>query len=83
VWDHLDRERNKRQPTSKEELWDVLQEVWRTIPVITVTLFLPLYSGFIFMFEHVSVNHCSCFLFLWKYVKELKTKFCFFIFCLN
>jgi len=26
VWDHLDRERNKRQPTSKEELWDVLQE---------------------------------------------------------
>ena len=29
---HLDRERNKRQPTSKEELWDVLQEAWRTIP---------------------------------------------------
>ena len=32
VWDHLDRERNKRQPTCKEELWDVLQEAWRTIP---------------------------------------------------
>ena len=32
VWDHLDREQNKRQPTSKEELWDVLQEAWRTIP---------------------------------------------------
>ena len=32
VWDQLDRERNKRQPTSKEELWDVLQEYWRTIP---------------------------------------------------
>jgi len=32
VWDHLDRERKKRQPTSKEELWDVLQEAWRTIP---------------------------------------------------
>ena len=32
VWDHLYRERNKRQPTSKEELWDVLQEAWRTIP---------------------------------------------------
>ena len=32
VWDHLDRERSKRQPTSKEELWDVLQEAWRTIP---------------------------------------------------
>ena len=29
VWDHLDRERNKRQPTSKEELWD---EALRTIP---------------------------------------------------
>ena len=32
VWDHLDRKRNKRQPTSKEELWDVLQDAWRTIP---------------------------------------------------
>jgi len=32
VWDHLDRERNKRHPTSKEELWDVLQEAWRTTP---------------------------------------------------
>jgi len=32
VWDHLDRERNKWQPTSKEELWDVLQEAWRAIP---------------------------------------------------
>ena len=32
VWDHLDREQSKRQPTSKEELWDVLQEAWRTIP---------------------------------------------------
>ena len=32
VWDHLDRERNKRQPTSKEEFWDVLQKAWRTIP---------------------------------------------------
>ena len=26
VWGHFDRERNKRQSTSKEELWDVLQE---------------------------------------------------------
>jgi len=32
VWDHLDREQNKRQPTFKEELWDVLQEAWITIP---------------------------------------------------
>jgi len=32
VWDYLDREQNKRQPTSKEELWGILQEAWRTIP---------------------------------------------------
>jgi len=32
VWDHLDREWNKWLKTSKEELWDVLQEAWRTIP---------------------------------------------------
>jgi len=32
VWDHVVGERNKRQPISKEELWDVLQEAWRTIP---------------------------------------------------
>jgi len=32
VWNHLDRERNKRQKAAKEELWDVLQGAWRTIP---------------------------------------------------
>jgi len=32
VWDDLDREKNKRQPTSKEKLWNVPQEAWRTIP---------------------------------------------------
>ena len=26
VWDHLDRVRNKGQPKSKEELWEVLKE---------------------------------------------------------
>ena len=26
VWDHLGRERNKGQPKSKEELWEVLEE---------------------------------------------------------
>ena len=26
VWDHLDRERNKGQPQSKEELWEVVKE---------------------------------------------------------
>jgi len=29
---HLNRDPNKRQPTSKKELWNVLQETWRTIP---------------------------------------------------
>ena len=32
VWDHLDRERNKRQSKSKEELWEVLKEAWYNIP---------------------------------------------------
>jgi len=32
VWDHLNRKQNKRQPTTKEELWEVLQGAWRTIP---------------------------------------------------
>jgi len=32
VWDHLDREQNKRQPTSKDKLWNVLQGAWRSIP---------------------------------------------------
>ena len=26
VWDHLDRERNRGQPKSKEELWELLKE---------------------------------------------------------
>lgn len=30
--DHLDRERSKRQPISKEELCIVLQEAWRADP---------------------------------------------------
>ena len=28
VWDHLNGEGNKRQPTSNE-LWNILQEAWR------------------------------------------------------
>lgn len=31
VWDHLDSEWSKRQPTSKVELWNVFQEAWRAI----------------------------------------------------
>jgi len=29
VWDHLDREHNKMQPTSDEDPWNVSQEAWR------------------------------------------------------
>lgn len=32
VWDHLDREINKRQLKSKEELWEVLKEARYNIP---------------------------------------------------
>ena len=28
VWDHLDREKNKKHPKSKEELWTVSREAW-------------------------------------------------------
>ena len=31
-WDHLDRERHKGQPKSKEELWEVLKEASYNIP---------------------------------------------------
>ena len=32
LWDHLDRDRNKLQPKSKDELWEVLKEAWYNIP---------------------------------------------------
>ena len=32
VWDYLDREKNKKQPTSKDQLWRVLKEAWDNIP---------------------------------------------------
>ena len=32
VWDHQDRERNKGQPESEEELWEVLKEAKYNIP---------------------------------------------------
>ena len=32
VWDYLDRERNKKQPKSTEELWQVLEEAWDNLP---------------------------------------------------
>ena len=31
-YDNIDRERNNRQPTSKEELWKFVQEAWGAIP---------------------------------------------------
>lgn len=30
-WDHLKRERNKRQPKFKEQLWEVLKAAWYII----------------------------------------------------
>ena len=36
VWYHLDRERNKRQSKSKEELWEVLKEAWYTYMRLTL-----------------------------------------------
>lgn len=30
-WDHLNREKNKRQPTFIEEFWNAFQEAWRNI----------------------------------------------------
>lgn len=32
AWEHLDREKNKKQPKSKEELWNVLQDAWNNMP---------------------------------------------------
>ena len=32
AWDHLGRERDKGQPESKGELWEVLKEAWYNIP---------------------------------------------------
>ena len=31
MWDHIDRKWNKRKPSSKKELWNDVQEAWRTI----------------------------------------------------
>ena len=33
VWDYLDRKKLEKQPTTAEELWDVLRDVWNNIPV--------------------------------------------------
>ena len=32
VWDYLDRMQLEKQPTTAEELWDVLRDVWNNIP---------------------------------------------------
>lgn len=46
MWDHLYREQKKTQLASKEELWNVLQEAWRTIlEDWQVTRQLPKKSG--------------------------------------
>ena len=32
VWDHLDRKKLEKQPTTAEVLWDVLRDAWNNIP---------------------------------------------------
>ena len=32
VWDQLGRRVKEKQPTSAQHLWEVLQDVWKTIP---------------------------------------------------
>ena len=32
VWDYLDRKKVEKQPTTAEELWDVLRDTWNNIP---------------------------------------------------
>jgi len=51
VRDHLDREQNKRQPTSKEEPWNVF------------TNLNAVSTGYLFMLANVSINHITYFLF--------------------
>jgi transposase len=31
LWDHLKREKAKHDPTSKEKLWDVLNQCWNKL----------------------------------------------------
>ena len=32
VWDYMDRKKLEKQPTTAEELWDVLRDAWNNIP---------------------------------------------------
>ena len=32
VWDELDRRVKKKQPTSAQHMWELLQECWKSIP---------------------------------------------------
>ena len=32
LWDYLDKKKSEKQPKSKEELWEVLQDAWNNIP---------------------------------------------------
>ena len=32
VWNYLDRKKQENQPTTSEELWDVLRDAWNNIP---------------------------------------------------
>jgi hypothetical protein len=32
VWDELDRRVKKKQPTSAQHMWELLQDFWKSIP---------------------------------------------------
>ena len=33
VWDYFDRKKNEKEPKSKDELWETLQNVWNNFPM--------------------------------------------------
>lgn len=47
VRDHIDREGNQRQSTSKEQLWNVLQEARKTIPEVYLKKWQESLPGFV------------------------------------
>lgn len=60
---------NKRQPTTKEELWNVLQEAWTAIPedylkkaqkAQTVLCYLVRIVQTFFLIYCISIHVCTC-----------------------
>jgi hypothetical protein len=49
IWDHLDREKNEKQPKSLDELWTILQNAWKNI-------LLMFYKNYKIAFPNASVQ---------------------------